>query len=355
MARRDLYTMVPPIVSGGGQAGELSYTYGSNVVLCGILSSLAIRPVIRNGQKQEDVADLYRKAQQVLSLNAGERPDKHLLRSIRFGREELDAIQRLYAYQKRAIEDLVLLCADSTYTDGQRSKRRDSQHPFARAMERSVVSNLNAESKRIDELAKTFSRLEEQTAWSIEIYDSDHNKAIFVFGVVTIVFLPLSFFTSYFGMNTVDIREMGSDQADFWTVALPISVGVVGLTMVVAYFGDRIRNWFSQFANQHLLATPSWTAAEAATAATTSPAERITASPHLSQPSSGSGINGGADIFRFPLLESESSSRLLSRSWRATGVEPSTSLKSEEEEDQEEDGEYEKEDQEDGEYEEVDD
>lgn len=275
-------------------------------------------------------------------------------------------------------------------------------------MERSVVSNLNAESKRIDELAKTFSRLEEQTAWSIEIYDSDHNKAIFVFGVVTIVFLPLSFFTSYFGMNTVDIREMGSDQADFWTVALPISVGVVGLTMVVAYFGDRIRNWFSQFANQHLLATPSWTAAEAATAATTSPAERITASPHLSQPSSGSGINGGADIFRFPLLESESSSRLLSRSWRATGVEPSTryetlkyhtqgstrnvpyinhlletsqwgrevnkiyergtgaasivlpediqdSLKSEEEEDQEEDGEYEKEDQEDGEYEEVDD
>ena len=36
--------------------------------------------------------------------------------------------------------------------------------------------------------------------------------AIFVFTVVTVVFLPLSTVTSYMGMNASDIRDMGQGQ-----------------------------------------------------------------------------------------------------------------------------------------------
>ncbi|KAI0466850.1 hypothetical protein F4859DRAFT_496136 [Xylaria cf. heliscus] len=42
------------------------------------------------------------------------------------------------------------------------------------------------------------------------------NKAILLFTGITVVFLPLSFVTSYLGMNLSDIRETNIDQAWFW-------------------------------------------------------------------------------------------------------------------------------------------
>ncbi|KAI0456669.1 hypothetical protein F5B21DRAFT_502274 [Xylaria acuta] len=42
------------------------------------------------------------------------------------------------------------------------------------------------------------------------------NKAILLFTGITVVFLPLSFVTSYLGMNLSDIRETTIDQAWFW-------------------------------------------------------------------------------------------------------------------------------------------
>ncbi|KAJ2988060.1 hypothetical protein NUW58_g4175 [Xylaria curta] len=42
------------------------------------------------------------------------------------------------------------------------------------------------------------------------------NKAILLFTGITVVFLPLSFVTSYLGMNLADIRDTTIDQAWFW-------------------------------------------------------------------------------------------------------------------------------------------
>ena len=122
----------------------------------------------------------------------------------------------------------------------------------------SVVSgHISREGGRIGQLLTSFARLEQQTVWSLEIYDSNHNKAIFIFGVVALIFLPLSFFTSYFGMNTFDIRDTESSQGDFWKVALPISAGVVGLTIIVAYYGEAIREWLSSHHEPSHAVTPA--------------------------------------------------------------------------------------------------
>lgn len=83
------------------------------------------------------------------------------------------------------------------------------------------------------------------------------NEAILIFTIITVVFLPLSFFTSYFGnrfspfvrsysvplyqadqvvgMNTSDFRNMDGDQKLFWTVAGPPSISVVLIAMVFAF------------------------------------------------------------------------------------------------------------------------
>lgn len=74
-----------------------------------------------------------------------------------------------------------------------------------------------------------------QRAQSISLKTESDNKAILVFTTVTIIFLPLSFVTSYLGMNTADVRNTSSTQGVFWAMGLPISLTVLGLAWMVAY------------------------------------------------------------------------------------------------------------------------
>jgi hypothetical protein len=86
--------------------------------------------------------------------------------------------------------------------------------------------------------------LASRTKQSLEINEEDHGKAIMVFTVVTVIFLPLSFATSYFGMNTADIRDMDQKQGLFWGVAIPLTVVTVGACLLIGYNGDDIRDIF---------------------------------------------------------------------------------------------------------------
>jgi Mg2+ and Co2+ transporter CorA len=68
----------------------------------------------------------------------------------------------------------------------------------------------------------------------------DHGKAILIFTIVSITFLPLSFVTSYLGMNTADIRDMSLKQNIFWEIAIPFTAVVVTLVLMVSYNAGRI-------------------------------------------------------------------------------------------------------------------
>lgn len=58
--------------------------------------------------------------------------------------------------------------------------------------------------------------------------------------IVTVIFLPLSFVSSLFGMNTGDIRTLQSGQWIFWAVAVPLTVLVISLALWYAeHIGPR--------------------------------------------------------------------------------------------------------------------
>ena len=67
-----------------------------------------------------------------------------------------------------------------------------------------------------------------------------NNRAIVVFTVVTIIFLPLSFFTSYFGMNIQGIVDTRRTERYFWTVCGTSTAIIVGLTVLFG-FKERLR------------------------------------------------------------------------------------------------------------------
>jgi hypothetical protein len=81
-------------------------------------------------------------------------------------------------------------------------------------------------------------KLAESLRHNIAIVEEGDSKAILIFTLVTIVFLPLSFVSSVFGMNTVDVRDMASTQKLFWVVALPVTAVVGGMSLLAAYGGS---------------------------------------------------------------------------------------------------------------------
>ncbi|KAK8150289.1 hypothetical protein G3M48_003101 [Beauveria asiatica] len=87
-------------------------------------------------------------------------------------------------------------------------------------------------------------RLREQVKQSIEILEEGHGKAIRVFTIVTLFFLPLLFISSFFGMNVADIRETKSNQPLFWSIALPVTLGVLTIAFLYGYKWDSMVGWF---------------------------------------------------------------------------------------------------------------
>lgn len=99
----------------------------------------------------------------------------------------------------------------------------------------------------LSRLLKRVHRLIEDTKTSVEINDDDHGKAILVFTIVTLVFLPLSFVSSFLGMNTVDIRNQTASQSRYWIISLPLTAGVVVLALVIGYKYEVMRDYVENY------------------------------------------------------------------------------------------------------------
>ncbi|PCD23588.1 hypothetical protein AU210_015105 [Fusarium oxysporum f. sp. radicis-cucumerinum] len=78
----------------------------------------------------------------------------------------------------------------------------------------------------------------------IKVLDEGHGKTIRVFTFVTLFFLPLSFVTSFFGMNTTNVRELGRVQRVFWSSAVPFTLAVSSLALIFGYKWDRVTALF---------------------------------------------------------------------------------------------------------------
>ncbi|KAM3423144.1 hypothetical protein BST61_g597 [Cercospora zeina] len=106
-------------------------------------------------------------------------------------------------------------------------------------------------SSRLDRFEALQGRANELGEWhlsEIHINKDRQEAAILVFTIVTIIFLPLSFVSSVFGMNTVDIRDMAQGQWAYWAAAAPLTIIVVGVSLWFAGAFDNASSWFARSA-----------------------------------------------------------------------------------------------------------
>jgi Mg2+ and Co2+ transporter CorA len=86
----------------------------------------------------------------------------------------------------------------------------------------------------------------------LAIVADSQNKAILIFTVVTIIFLPLSFCSSYFGMNLSGIQSTPKTEGYFWAVCgttglvIIIIIGFYAFQHRLAYFINKRRPVFSK-------------------------------------------------------------------------------------------------------------
>ncbi|KAI4167662.1 MAG: hypothetical protein LQ343_007047 [Gyalolechia ehrenbergii] len=153
---------------------------------------------------------------------------------------------------------LAVLQDQSTSIDKFRStvmrRKIDVRPRFPQRREAYILQNcLLSISDRMQNFRELDERARGIAAFNLYRIESNRDRqegAILVFTIVTIIFLPLSFVSSFFGMNTSDIRDMTTPQWAFWASAVPLTAIVVGVSIFVARKIEPVKDWWSGFAHR---------------------------------------------------------------------------------------------------------
>ncbi|KAI1503181.1 hypothetical protein F5X99DRAFT_425986 [Biscogniauxia marginata] len=189
------------------------------------------------------VLDLYRSKISKLQYLVSARPQRRLFLEIKAVEIELQALRNVFSSQNNMFQKYLLTLDPSSFHVP--NSDRDSQYPLECNYIDEQLRVLEAKDLELQFLQSCARDLKSQVKQSIEILEEGHGKAIRVFTIVTLFFLPMSFFTSFMGMNTVDIRDTDRDQRFFWAISIPMTAGVVALAMIYGYKWDSVMDFAS--------------------------------------------------------------------------------------------------------------
>jgi hypothetical protein len=155
--------------------------------------------------------------------------------------EEIEMLSSVYAQQRAALRAFGKVINSASYRISTRERDRIFTTLESPTLQTHLVTRpLPGLSYTPNDLRTQLSKTAQVLRYNIEIAEEGNSKAIRVFTLITIIFLPLSFISSVFGMNTTDIRDMGSSQRLFWAIAIPVTALIGGVSLIVAYYGTRI-------------------------------------------------------------------------------------------------------------------
>ncbi|KAF2193353.1 hypothetical protein K469DRAFT_551060 [Zopfia rhizophila CBS 207.26] len=201
--------------------------------------------ICQNLQRQEpldgvemDINELYQSCSSKLQYQVNQFPRKRLLRDIHSLQEELSAVKSVNEWQQKAYSNYIKVLDHHTFENA--TPNRKAMFPSESECLKSGLNYLQSKATELEALDNRTRQLRDHLKESVEILEEDHGKAILVFTMITTIFLPLSFITSFFGMNTADIRNTNYTQGFFWAIALPVTASIVGISVLVAYQGDKL-------------------------------------------------------------------------------------------------------------------
>jgi Mg2+ and Co2+ transporter CorA len=179
-------------------------------------------------------------------------PRRRLLQHIHQLKEELAAVRQAIETSLSVIQDYASTLAPNSYRNAPARREKDfaNEESF---LQMTIVTG-DRQLQTLANLERRIKGLAEQVKRSVDVLEEDNGKAILIFTVVTTIFLPLSFMTGLFGMNTSDIRNLQAGQGLFWSVALPFTTIIAATVILIAFRGDDVLEYagsLAQFLVRH--------------------------------------------------------------------------------------------------------
>ncbi|KAK3368446.1 hypothetical protein B0H63DRAFT_76320 [Podospora didyma] len=234
------------------QQDEAVIAVGMHYLATKVACNLLLKPVC----DEERAPKLYEEYAKNL-INRG--PRKRQIPSIGALTDELNMLKDLNTWQAETAACLGLVLNPETYHRRfleDHAAVADRTKLFARESDllTQLGRELSQDEEDVSELLALCSRMVQQVRELTEIMEDDQGRAVVVFTVVAVTFLPLSFVASYLSMSggTDGLgMEWGEVQALFWTVAGPLTVGVALFCLLVtgkgtlAKMGSAMPAWLS--------------------------------------------------------------------------------------------------------------
>ena len=169
-------------------------------------------------------------------MNVKYEASRRLLQKINEFKEEVAIIYNVLKQQDSVLNKLRLSLDPKEFRTPSITRRLRFEYECKDIDE--ILQSIKAQQQSCAELADRARLLAIQNVELVETLQDDNSKAIFIFTMVTVLFLPLSFVAGFFGMNVVGISATTSTVSHFWEIALPLTFGVVILCGVVGVKGE---------------------------------------------------------------------------------------------------------------------
>ncbi|KAL1840531.1 hypothetical protein VTJ49DRAFT_352 [Mycothermus thermophilus] len=235
--------------------GIKSFDFSSlaRVIGTSILSNFIVKPfmwkiaftVVTDTNYVVDVVGMYKEYCRRLRSEADRRPRRRLILKIAALLDELDVLRATFEYALERV-DILLSELDDAVSGG---SPYGGQYPASALCEVEhdcllhERARLNVKVKEINALVHFSEEMQHRVRQMIEVMDEDHGKAIRVFTVVTVLFVPMTFVSGFFGMNTIDIRDIDANQTLYWIIAIPVTLMTLFAAFAYGYKGDEIGDW----------------------------------------------------------------------------------------------------------------
>lgn len=139
--------------------------------------------------------------------------------------------------QQKVLMLVKSLLSPSAFREGEASVERRGRYIYeANALE-TILRRQGDRVAECQEMQKRVRGLGIQNVQLVETQLDDNNRAILIFTIVTVVFLPMTFVSGFFGMNLNGFSNSDAKAVHFWEIAAPLTVGIALPCIIIAFWG----------------------------------------------------------------------------------------------------------------------
>jgi hypothetical protein len=183
------------------------------------------------------------------------RENTSALLELRDMEDELTTLSRLFESQEAVIKSMLTIYTSPSHSLAPLTSHGQGYLNLALRHLDSYKTTTSDMLKRVDTTRKDYEKLLEMAQRQAQVDDvrwsriqtelaSSQNLSVMIFTIFTVIFLPLSFFTGLFGMNTSEWQDAAVPSLSFiGSIALPVSTFLI-VGSLVAAFSERVQGWF---------------------------------------------------------------------------------------------------------------